>query len=357
MNNETIIKVFGIGGAGNNAVARMQENDIKGVELFIANTDNQVLQRSPVANKILLGTSGLGAGGNPVIGKQAAEECTEEIRKYMKGADMVFIAAGMGGGTGTGAAPVFAKLAKEEGCLTVAVVTKPFKFEGRNRMRNAVTGLDELVKNVDSYIVIPNEKLQEVLGDYPINEAFLNSDNILVLSVIAVTELISTKLTVNLDFADVKSVMKDKGKALIGVGRANSHSSEDGRELSGEEIALLAADNAINCPLLESNIKGATDAIVNFTGGTNLTINHVSKAVQLIEDRAESEINTIWGVNINPALDNEVIVTVIATGFDSNTKDYSQQTQFTEKPFNDLASPEKRPTFNVQEFFNERNQK
>lgn len=354
---DTVIKVFGVGGAGNNAVARMMENDIHNVELFIANTDNQVLQQSTVPNKIMLGTSGLGAGGNPAVGRQAAEDSEEEIRKYMKGTDMVFITAGMGGGTGTGAAPVFARIAREEGALTIGVVTKPFIFEGKRRMMNAVKGLDELVSNVDAYLVIPNEKLQEVLGDYPIDEAFKNSDNILVLSVMAITELISKKLLVNLDFADVKSILKDSGRCLIGVGSANPHSSEDGRELSPTEVALLAAENAISCPLLESDIRGATDAIINFTADNSLSINNIGKAIARIEERAGSDFNSIWGININPALESEVIVTVIATGFDKKNDYINPANAFTTNPatFNEPSG--NTPTFTIPDFINERNQK
>ena len=303
------IKVIGVGGAGCNALARMEEEGIQGVELIIANTDLQVLANSRVKKRIELGsdlTKGLGAGANPEIGKQAALESEDAIRDALKGADMVFIAAGMGGGTGTGAAPVIAKIAKESGALTVGIVTRPFTFEGKLRQKHSLQGLEELKGNVDSLIIISNDKLLEFVGSIPVSDAFTEADKILIQGVQTITDLIAVPAIVNLDFADVKSVMHDKGSALIGIGLGQ-----------GENKAEVAAKQAIASPLLEASIAGAKHAIINVTGGPSMTLMDSNEAVRVIEDYAGNEdINIIFGVAVNDNLDDEMVVTVIATGFD-----------------------------------------
>ncbi|MFV0381296.1 MAG: cell division protein FtsZ [Breznakia sp.] len=327
------IKVFGIGGAGCNAVNRMVNEGVGGVEFFVANTDLQVLHTSPVKNQIILGsnlTKGQGAGGDPKIGKEAAEESEGEIRDLIRGADMVFLTAGLGGGTGTGAAPLFARIAKEEGALTVAVVTKPFSFEGPRRTKQAEDGLDELKEFVDSLITVSNNNLLEVIGRKPLVEAFEAADNVLRQGVQTITDLIATTAMMNLDFADVRTIMQNQGKALIGVGMAE-----------GEGKAEAAAERAIQSPLLEAKITGAKRAIINVTGGNNLTLFDADDAQRLIQEAAGGDIDTIYGIAINPALDDKVIVTVIATGFeDKITKPAYEQSNFdvtdfafgTEKP-------------------------
>ena len=253
------IKVFGIGGGGSNAVNRMVADGVKGVTFYIANTDVQVMKNSDCENKIVLGretTKGLGAGGNPEVGRKAAEETENEIREAIKGSDMVFLTAGLGGGTGTGAAPLFAKVAKEEGALTIGIVTKPFTFEGRKRERNAMSGLSELQKYTDSLIIVSNNNLLDVIGRRPIEEAFQAADNVLRQGVQTISDLIAVPALVNLDFADVRSVMQNQGAALIGIGMAD-----------GEDKAVNAAEKAIQSPLLEAQINGAKSAIINITGG------------------------------------------------------------------------------------------
>lgn len=303
------IKVIGVGGAGCNALARMAEEGIQGVELIVANTDLQVLSNSKVSNRIELGsalTKGLGAGANPEIGKQAALESETQIREAVKGADMVFIAAGMGGGTGTGAAPVIAKIAKETGALTVGIVSRPFSFEGKLRTKHSIAGIDELKAQVDSLIIISNDKLLEFVGSIPVGDAFTEADKILIQGVQTITDLIAVPAIVNLDFADVKSVMQDKGSALIGIGLGQ-----------GENKAEVAAKQAIASPLLEASIAGAKHAIINVTGGPTMTLDDANEAVKVIEDYAgNEEINVIFGVAINDNLEDEMVVTVIATGFE-----------------------------------------
>jgi len=302
------IKVFGIGGAGCNAINRMVEEDVKGVEFYVANTDLQVLNISPAKNKIILGrttTKGLGAGANPEIGLKAALESEEEIRDAMKGADMVFLTAGLGGGTGTGAAPLFAKIAKESGILTVGIVTKPFTFEGKKRSEQAQRGLDELRNHVDSLIIVSNNQLLEVIGRIPFVEAFREADNVLRQGVQTITDLIAVPAMINLDFADVRTVMEGQGSALIGIGMAQ-----------GENKAQDAAAKAITSPLLEAQIRGARNAIVNVTGGESITIYDANDAVEFIRESAGNDIDIIFGVAINEALRDNIIVTVIATGFD-----------------------------------------
>lgn len=317
------IKVFGVGGAGNNAINRMVDEGLQGVDFYVANTDLQVLNVSLVKNKLILGSDGLGAGGNPENGLKAAQESENEIREAVRDADMIFITAGLGGGTGTGAAPLFAKLAKEAGALTVAIVTKPFNFEGSRRMAQAEAGLEELKKYTDSLIVVSNNNLLEVIGRIPFREAFKEADNVLRQGVQTITDLIAVPALINLDFADVKSVMANQGSALIGIGMA-----------SGENKAIEAAENAITSPLLESQIEGASKAIVNVTGGESITIFDANDAVEYIRESAGRDIDIIFGVAINEQLGDSIIVTVIATGFEEPLKPEKQNVGFrtTQKP-------------------------
>lgn len=303
------IKVIGVGGAGNNAVNRMIESGIKGVEFIVANTDLQVLNNSKAPVKIQLGielTNGLGAGANPEIGKQAALESKAEIEASLEGADMVFVTCGMGGGTGTGAAPVVADIAQGIGALTVGIVTKPFSFEGKKRMNHALEGLKCLREHVDTLIIIPNDRLREIIDkSTPLLDSFKEVDNILRRGVQSISDLIAVTGLINLDFADVKAVMENRGNALIGIGMG-----------IGEDRASEAARQAVNSPLLEASISGATDAIINVTGGSNLTLFEVEEAAEVIRTSANTDINTIFGAVINENLNDEIIVTVIATGFD-----------------------------------------
>ena len=307
------IKVIGVGGGGNNAVNRMVESGVKGVEFMVANTDLQVLNNSKADTKIQIGaslTDGLGAGGMPEIGKESAIESKKEIEDALAGADMVFITCGMGGGTGTGAAPVIAEISQALGALTVAIVTKPFSFEGKRRMEYALKGLSELRKHVDTLIVIPNDRLREIVDkSTPMLEAFKEVDNVLRRGVQSISDLIAVVGLVNLDFADVKAVMEKSGKAIIGIGIG-----------MGEDRALEAAKQAVSSPLLETSIEGATDAIINITGGVNLTLFEAEQAAEVVRSAANTDINTIFGSVINENLNDEVIVTVIATGFDKSSK-------------------------------------
>ncbi len=311
-NQKAIIKVFGIGGAGCNAVNRMVEEKVQGAEFYVCNTDAQVLESSLCKNKIVLGkdtTKGLGAGGNPEVGRKAALEAEDEIRELMEGCDMVFIAAGMGGGTGTGAAPVFAKIAKEIGALTVGIVTKPFTFEGRQRSEQATIGLEQLREHVDSLILVSNNQLLRIIGGIPFQEAFREADNVLRQGVQTITDLIAVPSFINLDFADIKSVMSGKGTALIGIGMAE-----------GENKAFEAAARAIQSPLLEAQIAGAKSAIVNVTGGASMSIYDSNDAIEHIREAAGSDLELFYGVAINENIEDAIIVTVIATGFDMQTE-------------------------------------
>ena len=307
------IKVIGVGGGGNNAVNRMIESGVKGVDFIVANTDLQVLNNSKAPVKIQLGTeltNGLGAGANPNIGKEAALETKNEIEAALEGADMVFVTCGMGGGTGTGAAPVIADVAQQLGALTVGIVTKPFSFEGKKRMENALNGLEELKKHVDTLIVIPNDRLKDIIDkSTPLLESFKEVDNVLRRGVQSISDLIAVAGLINLDFADVKAVMEKRGNALIGIGMG-----------TGENRAADAAREAVSSPLLETSISGATDAIINVTGGSNLTLFEVEEAAEVIRSSANTDINTIFGAVINENLNDEIIVTVIATGFEDNTE-------------------------------------
>lgn len=305
------IKVIGVGGGGCNAVNRMIESGVKGVDYIVANTDLQVLNVSKAETKLQIGqsiTEGLGAGANPEIGREAALESKKEIEDALTGADMVFVTCGLGGGTGTGAAPIVAEIAQDLGALTVGIVTKPFKFEGRKRMAQAEVGLEELRKHVDTLIVIPNDRIRDIIDKTtPMLDAFKEVDNVLRRGVQSISDLIAVSGLVNLDFADVKAVMQNRGNAIIGIGIG-----------VGENRAIEAAKQAVASPLLETTIDGATDAIINITGGNSLTLFEAEDAAEVVRSAAKTDINTIFGAVINENLTDEVIVTVIATGFDNN---------------------------------------
>ena len=287
----------------------MIECGVGGVDFIVANTDLQVLNVSKAETKLQIGktiSEGLGAGGNPEVGREAALESKKEIEEALVGADMVFVTCGLGGGTGTGAAPVVAQIAQEQGALTVAIVTKPFKFEGRKRMEQAEVGLEELKKHVDTIIIIPNDRLRDMIDrTTPIVDAFKEVDNVLRRGVQSISDLIAVSGLVNLDFADVKAVMQNRGNAIIGIGIG-----------VGEDRAIEAAKQAVSSPLLETTIDGATDAIINITGGNSLTLFEAEDAAEVVRNAANTDINTIFGAVINENLNDEVIVTVIATGFD-----------------------------------------
>ncbi|WP_114571157.1 cell division protein FtsZ [Exiguobacterium flavidum] len=309
------IKVIGVGGGGSNAVNRMIEHGVQGVEFIAVNTDAQALNMSKADVKLQLGaklTRGLGAGANPDIGKKAAEESREQLTEILGGADMVFVTAGMGGGTGTGAAPVIAEISKEIGALTVGVVTKPFMFEGRKRMQHAVSGVQNFKEKVDTLIVIPNDKLLEIVDrDTPMLEAFKEADNVLRQGVQGISDLIAVPGLINLDFADVKTIMTDKGSALMGIGVA-----------TGEHRATEAAKKAISSPLLETSIEGAKGVLMNITGSVNLSLYEVTEAAQIVQSAADEEVNLIFGSVINENLEDEIIVTVIATEFENEPLDF-----------------------------------
>ena len=312
-----VIKVFGIGGAGVNAVNNMINSGLEGVEFFAANTDAQALASSIAPNKIKLGqeiTKGLGAGADPDIGYAAARESAEEIRLALEGADMVFITAGMGGGTGTFGSSVVAEVARDLGCLTVAVVTKPFKFEGKKRERNAERGLEELTKEVDTLIKIPNNRLLSVAGrNTTVLEAFRKADDVLYQAVKGISDLILFEGLVNVDFSDVRTVMSEMGMAMMGTG-----------ESSGENRAIEAAEKAISSPLLDDmSIHGARGVLINVTASPDVTLQEVNEAAELIHAEAHEDANIIWGMVIDPAYDNQVRITVIATGFGDSTNSYS----------------------------------
>ena len=307
------IKVVGVGGGGCNAVNRMIEEGVQSVEFYVVNTDLQVLNASLCPNKIQIGkniTGGRGAGANPEVGRAAALESKSELEEALSGADMVFVACGMGGGTGTGAAPIIAEIAQELGSLTVGIVTKPFKFEGKRRMENALLGLDDLKKHVDTLIVIPNDRLRDIIDKTTsFDDAFKEVDNVLRLGVQSISDLISVPGLVNLDFADVKAIMENRGQALIGIGVG-----------FGENRAIEAAKQAVSSPLLETTINGATDCIINITGGNSLTLFEAEDAAEVIRAAANTDINIIFGAVVNEALSDEAIVTVIATGFEDESE-------------------------------------
>ncbi len=321
----TQIKVIGVGGGGGNAVNRMVESGVQGIEFIVVNTDKQVLNSSKATHNIQIGekaTNGQGAGARPEIGRKAAEESMETINEILAGTDMVFITAGMGGGTGTGAAPVIAQLAKDKGILTVGIVTKPFLFEGRRRMIQAEEGIAELEKHVDSLIIIPNERLKYV-SDQKITflNAFSIADDVLRQGVRSIAELIKVPGIINLDFADVTAVMKDAGHAHMGVGRAK-----------GKDKASAAAAAAISSPLLETTIDGARGVIILISASEDITLDDVDVAATLIKDAADIDANIIFGVATDPTLDDEMIVTVIATGFGAPSLEEAPAAPVAERP-------------------------
>ncbi|MBW8348623.1 cell division protein FtsZ [Bacillus sp. IITD106] len=312
------IKVIGVGGGGNNAVNRMIEHDVQGVEFIAVNTDAQALNLSKAEIKMQIGaklTRGLGAGANPEVGKKAAEESKEQIEEALRGADMVFVTAGMGGGTGTGAAPVIAQIAKDLGALTVGIVTRPFTFEGRKRATQASGGIGAMKEAVDTLIVIPNDRLLEIVDkSTPMLEAFREADNVLRQGVQGISELIAVPGLINLDFADVKTIMTNKGSALMGIGVA-----------TGENRAAEAAKKAISSPLLETSIDGAQGVLMNISGGTNISLYEVQEAADIVASASDQDVNMIFGSVINENLKDEIIVTVIATGFNEATPQPAQQ--------------------------------
>ena len=307
--NPTNIKVIGVGGGGGNAVNRMIKAGLSGVEFWLMNTDLQVLVDGQTKNRIQLGadsTNGLGAGGDPSVGEKAAEEAQQEITKALEGADMVFITAGMGGGTGTGAAPVVAKIAKQLGILTIAVVTKPFSWEGKKRSNQAAQGLEKLREAVDAVIVVPNDKLLQVVDrQVSLTESFIIVDEVLLRGVQGISDIITVPGLINVDFADVKNVMQASGSALMGIGRGQ-----------GEGRAIKAAEIAINSQLLESSINGATGVIVNITGGPDMTLHEVTDAANIIHDAVADDATVIIGTAVNENIQGEIQITVIATGFE-----------------------------------------
>lgn len=324
MDQLATIKVIGVGGGGSNAVNRMIEHGVQGVEFICVNTDAQALNLSKAPVKMQIGTKltrGLGAGANPDIGKKAAEESREQIEEALAGADMVFVTAGMGGGTGTGAAPVVAEIAKDLGALTVGVVTRPFTFEGRKRSTQAVGGISVLKEKVDTLIVIPNDRLLEIVDkNTPMLEAFREADNVLRQGVQGISDLIAVPGLINLDFADVKTIMTERGSALMGIGVG-----------TGENRAAEAAKKAISSPLLETSIDGAKGVLMNITGGANLSLYEVNEAADIVSSASDPEVNMIFGSVINEELKDEILVTVIATGFDENEKLVNNQ-QRAERP-------------------------
>jgi cell division protein FtsZ len=330
-----VIKVVGVGGGGTNAVNRMVDAGLKGVEFIAINTDAQALLMCDADVKLHIGgkvTRGLGAGANPEVGREAAEESRDEIREALKGADMVFVTAGKGGGTGTGAAPVIAELAREIGALTVGVVTRPFTFEGRKRASQADAGIETLSKKVDTIIIIPNDRLLQVVEKRTsIIEAFKVADDVLRQGVQGITDLITVPGLINLDFADVRAVMRNAGSALMGIGVA-----------SGENRGVEAARSAISSPLLEASIEGATGILLNISGGPDMGLFEVNEAAEVISDAADIEANVIFGAVIDESLNDQMRVTVIATGFDD--KHRHERAQRREEPV-----PEPRTDMSVEQ--------
>src|SRR6266702_2491441 len=315
------IVVLGVGGGGSNAVNRMIQAGVRGVEFVAINTDTQALARSEAPVRIHIGeklTRGLGAGGNPNVGEKAAEESGEDIAEFLRDADMVFIAAGMGGGTGTGAAPIIAQISKDIGALTVGVVTKPFTFDGRQRAKNADEGIAQLKERVDTLITIPNDRLLEVIDrKTTLEQAFMEVDDVLRQGIQGISELITEPGLINLDFADVKSIMQDSGGALMAIGRG-----------TGDTRAQDAARMAISSPLLDVSMDGAKGVLLNITGGTDLALSEINEAADVIAQAADPEANIIFGAVIDPKLDNEIKLTVIATGFDVNPRQQRTTPQF-----------------------------
>jgi cell division protein FtsZ len=325
------IIVIGVGGAGNNAVNRMIDEDINNVEFYVANTDKQALSLSKAPNRLILGenlTNGLGAGGDPEVGKKAAEASADDIKKIIEGANMVFIAAGMGGGTGTGASPVIAKVAKDAGCLTVAIVTRPFGFEGNKKIKYSVEGLNALRSNVDSMIVVSNDKLLLNSGTLPIGDAFKEADKVLALSVKTVTDLILMPAVINLDFADVRNTLKDGGIALIGFGSG-----------SGDKRAEDAANSALNSPLIEQSIQGATRGICHITCGPKVSLYDSQSCVEHIIEASGNQMDMKFGISINDQLEDTIMVSIIASGFKGDI-DFSKIPQTGKIELKDLKSLE-----------------
>ncbi|MBB1095252.1 cell division protein FtsZ [Limosilactobacillus sp. BG-MG3-A] len=322
---EAQIKVIGVGGAGGNAVNRMITEKVQGVDFIVANTDLQALNNSQATTKIRLGpklTKGLGAGSNPEVGEKAAQESEEQIKKALEGADMVFITAGMGGGTGTGAAPVVAKLAKDSGALTVGVVTRPFSFEGPRRARYAAEGLEKLKSNVDTLIIVANNRLLEMIDKKtPMMEAFKEADNVLRQGVQGISDLIVTPGYINLDFADIKTLMSNQGSALMGVGAS-----------TGENRATEATKKAISSPLLEVSIDGAQHVLMDITGGKDLSMFEAQEASDVIKQAAGTNVDISFGMSLNESMGDEVRVTVIATGIDKKKKIQQEQPAENEAP-------------------------
>ena len=334
--NPTNIKVVGVGGGGGNAVNRMIQSGLSGVEFWLMNTDLQVLHNGKTNHRIQLGSSttqGLGAGADPTVGEKAAEEATQEITQALEGADMVFVTAGLGGGTGTGAAPVVAKIAKQLGILTIAVVTKPFSWEGKKRQNQANAGLEKLKESVDAVIVVPNDKLLQVVDrQVSLNESFIIVDEVLLRGVQGISDIITVPGIINVDFADVKTVMQASGSALMGIGRAQ-----------GEGRAVKAAQQAINSQLLESSINGASGVIVNITGGPDMGIHEISDAASIIHDAVLDDATVIIGTAVNESIQGEIQITVIATGFE--LKNNSQVSMF------GSTSSDDKPQMNAADFF------
>ncbi|WP_338453329.1 cell division protein FtsZ [Niallia oryzisoli] len=303
------IKVIGVGGGGGNAVNRMIEDGIEGVEFIAVNTDAQALKYSRAGITMQIGTAltrGLGAGANPEVGKQAVEESRQHIEEVLEGADMVFVTAGMGGGTGTGAAPAIAAIAREQGALTIGIITRPFTFEGKKRSMNAAKGIEAMRQSVDTLIIIPNDRLLGVVDKKtPMLEAFREADNVLRQGVQGISDLIAVPGLINLDFADVKTIMSNKGTALMGIGIAE-----------GEGRAVEAVKQAISSPLLEQSIEGAQGVLLNITGGNDLSLYEVQEAADIVASSSDEELNMIFGSIINENLKNKIIVTVVATGFE-----------------------------------------
>lgn len=334
MDNSSLakIKVIGVGGGGNNAISRMRESGLSGVEFLALNTDLQTLQESNADVRLQIGeklTRGLGAGANPEVGEKAAEESKNEISDAIKGADMIFITAGMGGGTGTGAAPVVAKVAKEMEILTVGVVTKPFTFEGRKRQNQAEGGIERLKENVDTLITIPNDRLLQIVEKRTsMVDAFKMADQVLMDAVSGISELIAVPNVINLDFADVESIMSDQGIAHMGIGRAN-----------GENRAVEAAKAAINSPLLETSIEGANAVLLNVTAA-EVGLMEANEAAELIRDNIDSDANIIFGVGSDDSLGDDIKITVIATGFDNPTPQ-RRQAPSVRRNSDDLNAPQR----------------
>ena len=332
MDGTATIKVIGVGGAGNNAVNRMIEAGIKNVEFIAVNTDRQALQLSKASTKIQIGeklTRGLGAGANPDIGAQAAEESRTEVAEALRGADMVFVTAGMGGGTGTGAAPIVAGTAKEMGILTIGVVTKPFTFEGKKRLAQAERGIESLKGKVDTLVVIPNDKLLQVIDrKTSIIEAFRMADDVLRQGVQGISDLIAVPGLINLDFADVKTIMLYRGMAHMGIGRA-----------SGENRAEDAAKQAIQSPLLETSIEGARGVIINITGGSDVGLHEANTAAELVQRSADPEANIIFGSVTDDSMGDEIQITVIATGFENEDEKVQKATDIVNKAWERKMNP------------------